>query len=71
MVETSADKTKFDLAITTVSLPDGLGVDDSDVVVRQGNSERLILNIKAHSKDSVTLSSVWLPSIDEVVGILA
>ena len=71
MVESSADKTEFDLVVATVSLPDGLSADCTDVVVRQGHSERLILDIKAHSENIVTLSSVRLPSIDEVISVLA
>ena len=49
-MEASTNKVEFDIVVVaTVGLPDGLSVDRADVVVRQGHSERLILNINAHS----------------------
>lgn len=70
-MEAAANQIKLDFVVHIVALPNRLGVDDADVVVRKSHSQDLLILVKGHSQDLLTLCSSWLPASDEIVGILA
>ena len=48
-MEASANKVELNLVVQAVTLPDGLGVDYADVIVRHGHSESLFVAVKSHA----------------------
>ena len=71
IVEAAADEIELDLVVQVVALPDGLDVDDADVVVLHGDGQRLLIAVQGHAQDLLALRRRWLPSCNEVIMRLA
>ena len=70
-MEATADKIKFYLIIQVVTLPDRLDVDDTDVVILHGDSERLLIAVESHAEDLLAFCRRRLPPGFEVIVVLA
>jgi len=70
-MEATTYQIKFNFIVHIVTLPDGLGAHNSDIVVLNRHSKGLLVTVERHAKDLLALSGRGLPPCDEVVCVLA